>query len=165
MNTVLKFKCHLHVQELSAADCPSCVLTSVYVVGCIIVLFIRNLTSQHHVITWPFQARSRICFIQRDLRLPAWCSWGLLSSGMLASVGCWMVTDVSRQPLSSISRNMFSESWTAFYKPMSPNIPEKRRLRVSSQCSKNKVTLGSSETQNWSNCNNLTQRQTCLCEF
>jgi hypothetical protein len=126
MNTVLKLKCHLHVQELSAADCLSCASTSVYV-GCVIVLFIRNLTSQHHVITWPFPTRSRICFIQRDLRLPAWCSWGLLSSGMLASVGCWIVTDVSRQPVNYISRNMFSETWTAFYKPMSPQHPRKRK--------------------------------------
>jgi len=30
-------------------------VTFVNVVGCIIVLFFRNLTSQHHVIIWPFE--------------------------------------------------------------------------------------------------------------
>jgi hypothetical protein len=36
------------------------------------------------------------------LRLPPWCRWGLRSSGMLRSVNCYLVTDVSRQPIGPI---------------------------------------------------------------
>jgi len=93
---------------------------------------------------WIDGADKKQLFTVRDIRLPSRCKRHLHSSGLLSSVDCSLVTDVSGQPTGPIFKGQaYREDWqlkmgriactetsVTNYKSMLRNIPEERRVRL-----------------------------------